>query len=70
MSATYDFQLISNTSVSGMSLIVAQNEDAFSFITDELGFGYFQDGSAPLDTRNLPEFNETAERAHFACELV
>ena len=70
MSMTYDFQLISNTAVSGMSLIMAQNEDAFSYLTDELGFGTFQDGSAPLDTRYLPDFNETAEKAHFACELV
>ena len=67
---TYDFEIVRMTTVPGISLVMAQNEDAFSYITDELELSCFQDGSVPIHTNQLPEFAEKAERAHMACALV
>ncbi len=70
MTTTYDFQIIANTDVSGMSLVVAQNEDAFSYLTQEEEFGYFQDGSVPLSTDRISRFIVDAEHAQLSAALV
>ena len=70
MTTTYDFQIITNTDVSGMSLVVAQNEDAFSHITQEDELGYFQDGSVPLSTDRISRFIVDAEQSHLSSALV
>ena len=70
MTTTYDFTIIANTDVSGMSLVVAQNEDAFSYLTQEEEFGYFQDGSVPLATDRITRFIVDAEQAHMSAALV
>ena len=70
MPTTYDFEVIRATTVPGISLVMAQNEDAFSYLTDELELSNFADGSVPLSTQQLPEFVETAERAQLCSVLV
>ncbi len=70
MTTTYDFQIIANTEISGMSLVVAQNEDAFSYLTQEEELGYFQDGSVPLSTDRISRFIVDAERNHMCSALV
>ena len=70
MTTTYDFQIIANTDISGMSLVVAQNEDAFSYLTQEEEFGYFQDGSVPLSTDRISRFIVDAELAQLSAALV
>ena len=70
MTTTYDFTIIANTDVSGMSLVVAQNEDAFSYLTQEEEFGYFQDGSVPLATDRITRFIVDAEQAQLCAALV
>jgi hypothetical protein len=52
MSVTFDFQIVS-TDIPGMSLVIAQNEDAFSFVTDELDLNTLPDGSAPLSDSQM-----------------
>lgn len=69
MTTTYDFQLLSS-GVPGMSLVMSMNEDAFSFITDEVDMTTIADGSAPLDNSRLSDFIETAERAHLSCAFA
>ncbi len=69
MSITYDFTLVAS-GVPGMSLVMAQNEDAFSFITDEAEMTTIADGSAPLDNSRLSDFIETAESAHLCCDFA
>ena len=65
---TYDFKLLSS-GVPGMSLVMAQNEDAFETITGEFDMAVISDGSAPLDNNRLSDFVHLAERAHLACDF-
>ena len=69
MSVTFDFQIVS-TDIPGMSLVIAQNEDAFSFVTDELDLNTLPDGSAPLSDSHVVEFIADAENAHLCSALV
>ena len=69
MSLTYDFKLLSS-GVPGMSLVMAQNEEAFDTITGEFDMTTIADGSVPLDNSRLSEFVHLAERAHLACDFA
>ena len=70
MATTFDFYIISRTDVPGISLVVAQNEDAFSYLTEEEDMAYFQDGSVPLATDQVGDFISDAEHAHLCSNLV
>ena len=70
MSNSVDFQIISYTDVPGISLVVAQNEDAFSYLTEEEDLAYLADGSVPLDTDKVGDFISDAEWSHFSSALV
>ena len=70
MSYSVDFQIITTTDVPGISLVVAQNEDAFSYLTEEEDLAYLADGSVPLDTDKVGDFISDAEWSHFASALV
>ena len=52
-----------------MSLVMAQNEDAYETITGEFDMAVISDGSAPLDNNRLSDFVHLAERAHLACDF-
>ena len=69
MTNNYDFVLL-NSGVPGMSLVMSLNEDAFSFITDEVDMTTIADGSAPLDNSRLSDFIDIAERAHLSCAFA
>ena len=70
MSNCVDFQIITTTDVPGISLVVAQNEDAFSYLTEEEDMAYFQDGSVPLATDQVGDFISDAEHAHLCSALL
>jgi len=70
MATTFDFQIISDTLVPGISLIVAQNEDAFSYLTEEEDYTYLKDGSVPLINEAIGDFISDAEQAHLCAALV
>ena len=70
MATSFDFHIISRTDVPGISLVVAQNEDAFSYLTEEEDLTYLADGSVPLDTDKLGDFISDAEWCHFSTALV
>ena len=69
MSISYDFQLLSS-GVRGKSRVMAMNEDAFSFITDEVDMTTIADGSVPLDNSRLSSFVKIAERAQLCCDFA
>ena len=69
MSVTVDFTLVSS-GVPGMSLVMAQNEEAFDTITGEFDMTTIADGSVPLDNSRLSDFVHLAERAHLACDFA
>lgn len=70
MATTYDFQIISRTDVPGISLVVAQNEDAFLYITEEEDMTVLGNGTAPLATDRVGDFISDAGLAHMCCDLV
>ena len=70
MTTTFDFQIIAHTDVPGISLVVAQNEDAFCYLTEEEDMAYFQDGSVPLASDQVADFINDAESAHMCTQLV
>ena len=70
MSISYDFTIVSGTPCNGVSLVMAQNEDAFSYITDELGYTTLADGSAPIWEEAVGDFISDAGQAHMSCTLV
>lgn len=70
MSITFDFQIVSDTQVPGISLVMAQNEDAFSYLTEEEDLAYLADGSVPLATDQVGDFISDAEHAHMCCSYV
>ena len=70
MATSVDFQVIVRTDFPGISYVVAQNEDAFSYLTEEEELPYSNDGSVLLPTSQLGEFISDAEHAHFSAALV
>ena len=68
MSTTFDFQIISNTAVPGVSLVMPLNESALDYLTDEADMTTLLDGSAPLSIDNVGDFISDAGHAHFACD--
>jgi len=70
MAISYDFQIIARTDVSGISMVIAQNEDAFCYLTEEEDLNYLPDGSVLLATDELGSFISDAERAQMCSALV
>ena len=66
---SFDFTIISPTAVPGLSLIVPQNEDAFTYIENE-DYNYLRDGSVPLDTDRIGDFISDAGWDGLSSELV
>ena len=70
MSVTYDFQIV-GTNLAGVSAVIAQNEDAFRYLVDEVNYAVFEDGTAPLFDDRIGDFIcADAGHAHMCCELV
>ena len=65
----YDFQIF-DTELLGVSLVCAQNEDAFRYLVDEAHLTVFEDGTAPLFQEYVGDFVSDAEHAHLCSELV
>lgn len=70
MAITYDFQIISRTDVPGISLVLPQNEDAFTYITEEEDMTCLPNGSVPLATDKVGDFISDCGWEHFSCDLV
>ena len=69
MAITFDFQIV-GTNITGISRVVPQNEDAFSYLVDEAHMTVFKDGSAALFDERLGDFISDAGHAHLCCEYV
>ena len=69
MAATFDFTIV-DTNVPGVSQVVPQNEDAFSYLVEETLLTVFQDGSTVLFDERLGDFISDAEHAHLCCTYV
>ena len=67
MSVTFDFKIIGQTGIPKISLIEAQNEQAFNFIQDEENLAILPNGSAPICDNSIDNFITDAEQAHLYC---
>jgi len=67
MATRVDFRIVGITEVPSLSLIYAQNEDAFNYLTDELDMAYLQDGSCPIDRSRVGDFISDSSFAHMTC---
>ena len=70
MAVTTDFQIISNTAIPGLSLVMPLNEDAYNYLTEEAECAVLPDGSAPLFTDNVGNFISDAGWAQLSTSLV
>ena len=66
---TYDFQIF-DSELAGVSLVCAQNEDAFRYLVEEAHFTVFEDGTAPLFEEYVGDFISDAGHAHLSCNYV
>lgn len=66
MSISFDFQIVSQTSIPGLSLVMPQNEDAYYYLTIEAELAVLADGTAPLFTDNVRDFISDASWAHLS----
>ena len=69
MTTTCDFTIISDTEISGISLVIANNEDAFSYLTEE-EYTYLPNGTVPLATHKVGDFISDAGWDQYSCDLV
>ena len=70
MATSFDFQIISRTDVPGISLVIAQNEDAFVYATETEELTYLKDGSIPLATDKVGDFMNDCGWDEYSCTLV
>lgn len=69
MSITFDFKII-RSSISGLSQIEPQNEDAFTYLTDEMKYTIMSNGVAPLFDDEVDSFVTKASWAHLCCDVA
>lgn len=69
MNVSYDFQIL-NSEINGISLVCAQNEDAYRYLVDEAHLTVFEDGSSALFNERIGDFISDAGHAHLSCNYV
>lgn len=69
MSVTFDFRIV-DSNIDGISAVIPQNEEAFSYLIEEAHFTVFSDGSAALFDENVGDFISDAGHAQLCCEYV
>ena len=69
MSNSVDFEIIENTKVPGISLVVAQNEDAYAYLASA-DITVLANGTAPMDSEYIGDFISDAGWEHFSSALV
>ena len=70
MAVTYDFTIVSQTEIPGISQVIPQNEDAYNYLVDEAHFTVMQDGSACLFEELIGDFVSDAGWEKLACQIV
>ena len=69
MSVTYDFR-ITGSNIPGVSQIIPQTEEGYSYLVEETLLTVFKDGSSALFDERVGDFVSDAGHAHLCCELV
>ena len=69
LAISFDFKIV-GSNISGISQIIPQHEDALNYLTEEVNYTVFKDGSAALWDENVGDFISDAGWAHLACEIA
>ena len=69
LSISFDFKIV-GSNISGISQLIPQHEDALNYLTEEVNYTVFNDGSAALWEENVGDFVSDAGWAHLSCELA
>ena len=69
MSVTFDFQIV-GSNIPGISQVIPQNEEAYTYLKEETHLTIFQDGSTALFDERIGDFISDAGYAHLACDYV
>ena len=69
MAASFDFTIVTQTDVPGISLVVAQNEDAFGYLIDE-HMTILPNGASPIDSELVGDFISDCGWDKYSVELV
>ena len=48
LATSFDFEIVSNTLVPGLTLVMPMNETAFDYVAEECDYTVLKDGSVPL----------------------
>lgn len=64
---TYDFKIV-GSNISGVSQVIAQNEEAYNWLIEEAHMTVFADGSSALFEERVSEFVNDAGWSHFVCD--
>ena len=70
MNQAPDYKIVANTSVEGITIIHSMNEEAYSFITDELDFGALPNGDVVMSVDDVEAFIIEAEDKFLWTEVV
>ena len=63
---TYDFKIV-GSNISGVSQVIAQNEEAYNWLVEEAHMTVFADGSSALFSERVGDFISDAGHAHLCC---
>ena len=69
LAISFDFKIV-GSNISGISQIIPLHEDALNYLTEEVQYTVFKDGSAALWDENVGDFISDAGYAHLCCDLV
>ncbi len=70
MTVTFDFTIVSQTEIPGISHVIPQNEDAYNYLVEDMDFTVMQDGSACLFEELVGDFVSDAGWDKLECEIV
>ena len=66
--ATFDFTIV-DSNIPGISQIIPQNEDAYSYLVEETMFTVFADGTTALFSERVGDFISDASWAQLCCAM-
>lgn len=70
LATSFDFEIVSNTLVPGLTLVMPMNETAFDYVAEECDYTVLKDGSVPLYSDVIGDFISDAESAHLSCNYI
>ena len=68
LATSFDFQIVTSN-IPGVSQIIPQNEDAYSYLVEETMFTVFKDGTTALFDERVGDFISDAGHAHLCCAM-